>query len=122
MKNKKIFIGIAILAIGVLAVLTGYALLNNHPIDPPGTTKLTQGTQMNYEDISIGLSSIENDTAWLSVRSKETNESTSNQAKAGDKIDIYGYQIAISSVKKGSNLSIVPGSNQGYVKFVVNKK
>lgn len=122
MKNKKMIIGLVILAVGVVTMAAGYVLFNNNAADQPGTTKLTQGTQMNYEDISIGLSSIENDTAWLSVRSKETNESTSKQAKAGDKIDVYGYQIAISSVKKGSNLSTVPGSNQGYVKFVVNKK
>lgn len=122
MKNKKIFIGLAVLAIGVLAVLIGYVFLNNHAIDLPGTTKLTQGTQMNYEDISIGLSSVENDTAWLSVRDNVTSESTSKQAKAGDKIDVYGYQISISSVKETFNPSILPGSGLGYVKFVVNKK
>lgn len=115
-------IGLTILAVGFLTLMVSYVLLNNNTFDQPGTTKLTQGTQTRYEDISIGLSNVEKDTAWLSILDSVSNASSSRQVKAGETIEVYGYQITISSVKKASNPSIIPGSNQGYIKFVVNKK
>jgi hypothetical protein len=122
MKKKRMTASLVTLAIGVLIVLVSYVILNNRTLDEPGTTRLTQGTQTRYEDISIGLSSIENDTAWLSVRDNVTSESTTKQAKADETIEAYGYQIVVDSIKKSSNSSILPGSSQDYIKLRVNKK
>jgi hypothetical protein len=122
MKKKNILIGLVILMVGMLVLLIVYVGGNNNTVDQPGTTTLTTGTQMRYGDISIGLSNIENDSASLSIHDNVTDVSAQKQVKAGDTIDVYGYQIMINSVKALANPSILPGASHGYVKFVVNKK
>ncbi len=119
--KKKLFIGLVILVIGIVIVLVFYRGGNN-PLDPTGTQTLNQGTQMRYGDINIALGNVDNDSAWLNFRNSKTDETSQKQVKAGDTVDIYGYTIKVSSVKKTANPSTAPGSSHGNVKFVINKQ
>lgn len=119
--KKKILIGLATLVLSLVILLVVFKGGNNPP-DPAGTQTLSQGVQMRYDDIYIALGNVDNDSAWLNFHNNKTDETTQKQVKAGDSIEVYGYTIKVSSVKKTANPSIAPGSSHGNVKFVIIKQ
>jgi hypothetical protein len=107
-----------------IAVFIGWiAWYKNTSIPEPADTQtLSQGTQMHFGEISIGLSSVDDKSALLVIRKEGLTDSVSESVVAGDKVVIYGYTINVSSVKKSFNLSLLPGSSHGYVKFTITNK
>jgi len=124
MKSKlltKSSLFIVIITIIIFGIVVYIGLYNSPNLDPPNTQTLSQGTQMRFEDLSIGLININDNSAWLSINKNSTGESTKKLVHKGDKVDVYGYIIEINSVHKSGNLSSSPGSSHGYIKFVINK-
>lgn len=126
MKNKiltkKAAIVAAIIIVAVVFIGWSYQSYRNTIQESPNTIILNQGTQAHFETLSIGLSSVDNDSAWLSIRKDGEADSTTRQVVAGDTVDIYGYRIEIRSVNKGYNFSFKPGASNGNVKLVVDKQ
>lgn len=87
--------------------------------EPANTQTLSQGTQMHFGEIFIGLSSVNDKSALLVIHKEGLTDSVSKSVVAGDKVVIYGYTINVSSVKKSFNSSLLPGSSHGYVKFTI---
>jgi len=86
------------------------------------TQTLSQGTQMHFGEIFIGLSSINDTSAVLVIHKEGLTDSISKSVVAGDNVVIYGYTINVISVKKSFNPSLLPGSSHGYVKFTITNK
>lgn len=126
MKNKfstkKTIIIIAIIIVAAVLIGWGYQSSKNITPDTPGTITLIQGTQTRFESLSIGLSSIDSNSAWLSIHKDGETGSTNKQVVAGDTIIIYGYKIEIKSVNKGNSFSFKSGSSHGNVKYIINKQ
>jgi hypothetical protein len=120
--TKKTFIIITIVIVVAVLIGWGYQSSKNITPDSPGTITLSQGNQARFETLSIGLSSVDKDSAWLSIYKDGETGSTSKQIVAGDKINIYDYNIEIKSVNKGFSFSTKPGSSHGNVKFIINKQ
>lgn len=120
--TKKTIIIVAITLLIAILIGWGYWSSRNTIPDSPGTITLNQGTQARFESLSIGLSSVDNNSAWLSIHMDGEEGSTNKQVVAGDTISIYGYNIEIKSVNKGFSFSTKPGSSNGNVKFIINKQ
>ena len=90
--------------------------------EPLNTQTLSQGTQMRFGEISIGLSSVDDKSALLVILKEGLTDSVSKSVVAGDKVVIYDYTINVSSVEKSFNPSLLPGSSRGYVKFTITNK
>lgn len=119
---KKTKIIIVIIIVVAILIGWGYQSSKNITPDPPGTTTLSQGTQARFETLSIGLSSVDDNSAWLSIHKDGETGSTNKQVVAGDTISIYGYNIEIKSVNKGFSFSTKPGYSHGNVKFIIEKQ
>ena len=126
MKNKrstqKTIIIVAIIISIIILIGWLYLSYKNNISESPDIITLNQGTQANFENLYIGLSSINNNSAWLSIHQDGNEGSTNKQVIAGDTIEVYGYEIEIKSVNKKYNFSIKPGSSQGNIKFIVTKQ
>ena len=90
--------------------------------EPANTQTLSQGTQMHFGEIFIGLSSVNDKSALLVIHKEGLTDSVSKSVVAGDKVVIYDYTINVNSVKKSFNPSLLPGSSHGYVKFTITNK
>jgi hypothetical protein len=90
--------------------------------EPANTQTLSQGTQMHFGEIFIGLSNVNDTSALLVIHKEGLTDSVSKSVVAGDKVVIYGYTINVSSVKKSFNPSLLPGSSHGYVTFTITNK
>lgn len=126
MKNKlltkKAIIIIAMIIAVVVLIGWGYQHSKNTTPESQDTITLNQGTQTRFEILSIGLSNIDNNSAWLSIHKDGEEGSTNKQVVAGNTFDIYGYKIEIQSVNKKYNFSIKSGSSRGNVKFIIKKQ
>jgi hypothetical protein len=120
--TKKTAIIVAIIIVVAILICWGYKSSKNITPDVPGTITLSQGTQARFESLSIGLSSIDNNSAWLSIHKDGDEESTNKQVATSDTISIYGYNIEIKSINKGYSFFNKPGSSQGNVKFIIEKQ
>lgn len=119
--TKKTIIIVAVIIVAAILICWGYLSFKNIITDPPGTITLSQGTQTRFESLNIGLSSIDSNSAWLSIHKDGETGSTNKQVVAGDTINIYGYNIEIQSVNKSSSFFTKPGSSQGNVKLTISK-
>lgn len=90
--------------------------------EPTNTQKLSQGTVIHFDEISIGLGNINDKSALLVIHKEGLTDSVSKTVVAGDKVEIYGYTINVSSVNNSFNLSLLPGSSHGYIKFTITNK
>lgn len=125
MKNKilsKKNIIVAIILVVAVLIGWGYWSSKNSKPESPDTVTLSQGTQARFEGLSIGLSNVDNDSAWISVYIDGEEEATNKQVVAGDTFNIYGYKIEIMSINKGFNFSFKSGSSHGNIKFIINKQ
>ena len=120
--TKKIIIIVSIIIAVIILICWGYQSYKNSTPDSKDTITLNQGTQARFETLSIGLNSVNDNSAWLSIHKDGEEESTNKQVVAGDTIDIYGYKIEIKSVNKVYNFSTKPGSSHGNVKFIIKKQ
>ena len=120
--STRILIAVAIILAAIVLVSWGYFSYKNTAMDSPDTITLSTGTQTRFESLYIGLSSISDNSAWLSIHKDGEEGSTTKQVAAGDTINIYGYTIEIKSVNKSYNFSFMPGSSHGNVKFIINKQ
>ena len=116
---KKIIIVTFLASIIFIGWIVWYK--NTSTSEPANTETLSQGTQMHFGEISIGLSSVDDKSALLVIHKEGLTDSVSKSVVAGDKVVIYDYTINVSSVKKSFNPSLLPGSSRGYVKFTITK-
>lgn len=110
----------------IVLIVTLFTLLliigsNNTPADPNLKT-LSQGRQMRYNEISIGLANVLDKSGQIVIHKDNGTADISKQVKAGDTITAYGYEIEIRSVNRSFNLSTKPGASSGSITFVINKK
>jgi len=120
--TKKTAIIVAIIIVVVILICWGYLSSKNITPDAPGTITLSQGTQARFETLFIGLSSVDSNSAWLSIHKDGQEGSSQKQVVVGDTLSIYGYNIEIQSVNKSSGFFTKPGSSQGNVKLIINKQ
>jgi amino acid permease len=120
--TKKTIIIVAIIIAVVILIGLSYQSFKNIIPEDPDTITLSEGRQIHFESLYVGLSSVSNNSAWLSIHKSDEEGSTSKQVVAGDTINIYGYKIEIKSVNKEYNFSIMPGSSHGNVKFIIKKQ
>lgn len=125
MKRKKTkkslhFIYIAII---IVLVLVGWGIKSQNLFNPDSadTKTLSQGTQMRFDELTISLSSVSENSAWLFIRKDGEKEDVKKSVIQGDVVSVYGYTIEIKSVKESANPSILPGSSHGSIKFIINK-
>lgn len=121
-KTKKSlhFIYIAII---IVLVLVGWGIKSQNLFNPDSadTKTLSQGTQMRFDELTISLSSVSENSAWLFIRKDGEKEDVKKSVIQGDVVSVYGYTIEIKSVKESANPSILPGSSHGSIKFIINK-
>ena len=139
--KKKSFPKAGIIAGVIVLALIGLVILNR--LSPPKSTidntttatdsasgaeisnvtrSITQGTQMHLsEDTDVAVGAIYDDSAWLNFSKRDVG-STKKDVKVGDKFEIYGYSFEVLAMKENSNLSLAPGSGNGYVKLLISKK
>lgn len=86
------------------------------------TQRLNRGTVMHFGEISIGLGNINDKSALLVIHKEGLTDSVSKTVVAGDRVEIYGHTINVSSVNNSFNLSLLPGSSHGYIKFTITNK
>jgi len=126
MKNKfltkKIIIIVAIIIAVTVLIGWGYHSSKNTIPESPDTITLSEGRQTHFENLYVGLSSVNDDSAWLSIHNDGEEGSTTKQIVAGDTIDIYGYKIEIKSVYDSWIPSIMPGSSHSNVKLIIKKQ
>ena len=94
---------------------------SNINLNNPNLITINTGTQGHFENLSVGLGDIQNNTASLYFNSDGTNDSSMKKVVAGDKFEIYGYDVEIKAVEKDYNPSILPGANHGNVKLIITK-
>ena len=139
--KKKSFPKAGIIAGVIVLALIGLVILNR--LSPPKSTidntttatdsasgaeisnvtrSITQGTQMHLsEDTDVAVGGVNDDSAWLNFSKRDVG-STKKDVKVGDKFEIYGYSFEVLAMKENSNLSLAPGSGNGYVKLLISKK
>lgn len=120
--RKKIIITAVVIIAIIASIAWGYYLSRNIPPEPPDTITLLEGRQTHFENLDVGLNSVDDDSAWLSIRKEGEEGSITKQVTAGEIIDIHGYKIEIGSVNEVSNSSSMPGSSQSNVKFTIKKQ
>ena len=122
-KSKKLFLFIFI-AIVIALVLIGWGIKSQNQSDPDSadTKTLSQGTQMRFDELYIALGSVSENSAWLIIHKDGEKEDVKKSVKKGDVVNAYGYMIEIKSVKESANPSILPGSSNGSIKFIINKQ
>jgi hypothetical protein len=118
--SKLIFFAAVILIVLVILGWIGRSepLTNS---DSANIRTLSQGTQMHFDDLFIGLASVSGKSAWLIINKQGQTNSERRQVMAGDKVDIYGYTILVKSINASFNLSVLPGSSHGSVQLDINK-
>lgn len=119
--KKSLIIVVIIMAVAFL-IGWGYWSFKNAIPDSPDTITLSEGRQVHFESLYVGLSSVNNNLAWLSIHKDGEEGSVNKQVIAGDIISIYGYTIEIKSVNKEYNFSLMPGSSHGNIKFIIKKQ
>lgn len=130
MKNSlKIIIGIsvAIILILIAVFLIWQNFYYNSPspdIDSndPNLITISTGTQGRFENLSVGLGDIQNNTANLYFNSDGTDVSSMKKVIASDKFEVNGYNVEVEAVEKAYNPSVLPGSSQGKVKLIITKE
>ncbi len=106
----------------VLIVICLAYLYHPYEKDSVDWKSLSQGTQLRYSDLSIGLTNVDNDKAWLTIRKDgETSEPIKKTVITGDKFEAYGYEIEIKSVAKKWFSRFRSGSNIGTLKLIIDK-
>lgn len=125
-KESKRPLILAIVIFLIFITLTGISWLSKNNDNSDNSRTLYQGTQARYNEISIGLVNVQGDSAWLSVhKDGDTDEPFKKEVSAGDKFDVYGYEIEVRSVKDAFDLfSIIgaTGTSKDYIKFEITKK
>lgn len=110
----------------IFITLTGISWLSKNNDNSDNSRILYQGTQTRYNEISIGLVNVQDDSARLSIhKDGDTGEPFKKEISAGDKFDIYGYEIEVRSVKDAFDLfSIIgaTGTSKDYIKFDIKRK
>jgi hypothetical protein len=120
--TKKTILISALIALIAVLIGWGYQSSKNIIPDSPDTLTVSQGTQAHFETLFIGLNSVDNNSAWLSIHKDGEEGSTTKRVIAGDIVAIYNYIIEIKSVNKGFSFSTKLGSGHGNVKFIVRKQ
>ena len=123
-KSRHISVLLLVLLFALIVILIwNYCDRNSTSTDADnGLRTINAGTQANFDDLGIGLGSIQDDSASISIHSKSASESTNKTVVQGDKFEIYGYTIEVKSVKRTANISQLIGSSHGYIKLLVNKQ
>lgn len=106
----------------IVLITWSYQSLKSTTPESPDTIMLKQGTQAHFENLYIGLSSVDNNSAWLSFHKDSEEGSTTKRVVAGETIEIYGYKIEIKSVNDSWIPSIMPGSSSDNIKFIIKKQ
>jgi hypothetical protein len=121
-KKWMLVASIVFFAITALAI-TVFLSQNISIFDSPDTNTLYQGTQMKYENISIGLSNVEDKSGWLLIyKSGDAGNPVKKLVTAGDKFDAYNYTVEVKSVSSRINFIPRSGASNGYIKFIITKK
>ena len=122
MKKKIVYILAISLILLVVAISAGWLLWpKNTPTPASDNIKtLNQGTQMRYKDISIGLSSVDQGSGWISIKKDNEAEANKYQVVVGDMLGAYGYNIEIKSLKSSPNPTDKSGASNGYITFTID--
>lgn len=123
--NKYIFAGliVCLLIFGTLMIWNyEYTKSIDSDVNNPNILTISAGTQGRFENLDIGLSSLQSNSAYLYLHQDVTNESTSRKVVAGDEFEILGYKILVKSIKASFNFSTLVGASHGSIKLLVIKQ
>ena len=124
LKNYKYIIGVLGIAllIGVTLVWINERQDTFTDSDTNNTTTITEGRQLRLGDIDIALSSVNNNSAVLVIHREDESGSTKRTVATGDKFEIYNHTIEVKSMSENTSFSLAPGSSNGQVKLLIDKK
>lgn len=91
-------------------------------LNDPNLITISTGTKGHFENLSVGLGDIQNNTANLYFNLDGTDDFSMKKVVAGDKFEMKGYSVEIKAVEKAYNPSVLPGASQGNVKLIITKK
>lgn len=88
--------------------------------DTDNLKTVSQGTQVRYNNISIGLTNVEDSKAWLMIKKEDdVDESLKKVVIVNDKFEAFGHTIEIKSVDKNWFGGFVSGSGTGTIKLII---
>ena len=120
--GKKTMILVAIIAAVAVLIVWSYKSFKNTIPDSSDTITLSEGRQTHFDNLFIGLSSVDKKSAWISIHKDGDEESTQKQLSAGESVEIDGYIIEIKSVNDSWIPSLTPGSSGSKIKFTIKKQ
>lgn len=124
-RGKRVLLVLAV-GILVLGALIIWGAKNTDTADPdannPNILTISTGTQGRFEDLSIGLGNIQNNSANIYIHQNGNGGSTSKKVVVGDQLEIYGYKIEVKSISNSWNPSRLIGASHGSIKLLVTRQ